>query len=203
MDFRVSHNIRQVERGLSDFARRQLPFATALALTRTARDIKANSEKRLRRRLDRPTPFTLRAFAVRRATKRRLAAEVFAKDRQAAYLSFAEDGGTRRPKGEAIVVPAERTRRNRYGNMPRGAIGRALARGDTFSGDPAGPRGGGIWKRVGRKGRGGLRLVADYAKRAVYRPRLGFEDGAVKTTRARLPAHLTAALAHAIRTARR
>jgi hypothetical protein len=115
MDVRFQSNIREVERGLSDFAKRQLPFAVSLALNDTAADVAKNAEKGLAKRLDRPTPFTRRAFAVLRSSRARLAAAVFAKDAQAAYLRFQEEGGERRPKGRAIVVPVN-VRLNKFGN---------------------------------------------------------------------------------------
>ncbi|SES76372.1 hypothetical protein [Oceanicella actignis] len=200
MEISFQHNIAQVERGLSDFARTQVPFAASLALNATAQDVKRNAEKGLVRKLDRPTKFTLRAYALRRASKRRLAAAVFAKDLQAAYLRFQETGGEREPKRRAIVVPVG-IRLNKHGNMPRGSIKRHLAKPRVFSGDPKGPRPGGIYER--RPDGRGLRLLAAYTPRARYRPRLGFRRGAALTAQARMARHFEAALARAIRTAKR
>lgn len=197
MDISFRHNIREVERGLSDFAQRQLPFAVSVALNATADDVAKNATKGLARRLDRPTRFTLRAFAVLRSTKNRLAARVFAKDRQAEYLAFQEQGGERAPSGRAIVVPVG-IRRNQHGNIAKGGVKRALARPDTFSGAPAG-RAGGIYQRT----RTGLRLLVSYAAKAVYRPRLRFRADAEKTARARFPVQFERALLRALATARR
>lgn len=202
VDLNITSNVRQVERGLSTFARRQLPFAVALAINATLKDIKRNTEKRLRQRLDRPARFTLMAFAIRFAAKRKLRGSVFAKDKQAAYLTWAESGGTRTPKGRAIVVPVGQ-RLNKHGNMPKGAIKRVLNSGKAFSGVPrGGNRPGGIYQRMGRGGRKALRLLIHYTSRADYRKRLGFQDGARKTANKRLPHHLYRAMARALRTAR-
>lgn len=200
---KIKHNIREVERGLSDFARKQLPFAVARAINDTLRDVKRNTEKRMARAIDRPTPFTLRAWALRFATKARQGGAIFAKSRQASYLRWLETGGTRHPERRAIVVPAG-VRTNRYGNMARGAVPKALASDKAFSGQPRG-RGGaaGIWQRVGRKGAQKLRLLVRYAARAVYRQGLGFKSGAEKTAEARLPGHFEKRLREAIKTARR
>jgi hypothetical protein len=200
MDISFQHNIREVERGLSDFAQRQVPFATSIALNETAADVAKNQTANLSRRLDRPTRFTLRAFAILRSSKSRLVATVFAKDAQAKYLKLLEDGGTRKPKGKALVVPVN-IRTNKHGNIARRGIKTALARPDTFSGKPGGGRPGGIYQRL--TGGRGLRLLVDYAARAVYRPILGFKSGARKTAAARFPVQWERAIRRAIATARR
>jgi hypothetical protein len=198
MDVSFRHNVREVERGLSDFARNQVPFATSVALNETAADVAKNATRGLARRLDRPTRFTLRAFSIWRSTRRRLAARVFAKDRQASYLAIQEEGGERTPTGRALVVPVA-IRKDRHGNIPRRGVKAALARPDTFSGAPGRGKGG-IFQRI--KG-GGLRLLVSYAARAVYRPRLRFRADAEKTARARFAVQWERALRRAIETARR
>lgn len=188
--FDIRSNIAELERDLSNAARREIPFATSLAINDTLGEVKDNTEKRLERVVDRPTPFTLRAFALRRSSKRNLRGVLFAKDVQADYLRWLE-GGTRLPKARAIVVPV-RQKLNRYGNMPRGAIARALGRADTFSTQPAGGRNprlpGGIYRRMKR---GRLRMVAAFEPRATYNRRpFRFQEGARKTAEARMPRHL-------------
>jgi hypothetical protein len=200
MDMRITNNIKEVERGLSDVARRQIPFATALAINEVLGDIRKNWEKRLRKSLDRPTPFTMKAFAVRRATKRSLTGMVFAKDVQAAYLQWLEDGGTRAPKRRAILVPVGQ-RLNKYGNMPRGAVARTLASPKVFSGKPKGARRpAGIWRRAQNNTQ--LELQVVYADRAKYAPRLMLVAGAIKTATARLPDAMLRAMRRAVNSAR-
>ena len=196
-------NLREVERGLSDLARKQVPFATSLALNATAGKVAEAAGDLLTRRLDRPTPFTQRAFAVRRSSRATLAASVFAKDAQAAYLTFAESGGERAPKKRANVIPAG-LRLNSFGNMPRGAIKRALARPDVFSGRPKGgkPRPPGIYERTGKGGRGALRRLVLYTGAASYSPRLGFAEEARRVAEANMAREFEASLRRALATAR-
>lgn len=196
VQFSVRSNVKAFERGLNDFARRQVPFATAQALSRTAEDVHKNTVRSLSRRFDRPTPFTLRGPTVRRARKTRLVASVFFKDIQAGYLELEETGGVRRPKGRALLIPIG-TRLNKYGNMPRTAVRRLLARPDTFSGTIRGI--GGIWQR---KKDGRLKLLVAYEPKASYRPRLHFARDAEKTTRAQFPVHFAREFDKALRTAR-
>lgn len=190
-------NLEAFRRALDETGAREVPFAAARALTDTARDVETNTAKRLPKVFDRPTPFTLRGLFVKPARKARLVATVGFKDKQADYLALQETGGTRRPKGRALVVPAS-ARVNRYGNLPRGAVRRALARPDTFSGTVRGVAG--IWQRTRR---GGVRLLVAYEDRARYEPRLGFDDGARKTALARFGRHFARRFAEAVETGAR
>lgn len=200
MDIDFSDNIREVERGLSDFARREVPFATSKAINAVALAAREESGDVMRRSLDRPTRFTQRAFAVRRSSKRNLTASVFAKDRQAAYLTFAESGGTRRPKRTAIRVPSK-ARRNRYGNMSRKATDRAYATGRAFSGVPrGGGRPGGIYLRSQNSKR--LSLLVTYARSLRYSPSMMMRKALNDLIHAELPRHFERELAAAIRDSR-
>ena len=52
-----------------------------------------------------PKSFTVNSVVAKPATKSTLSAMVFIKDKQAAYLALEETGGTREPKGTALVLP--------------------------------------------------------------------------------------------------
>ena len=161
------------------------------------RDVEKAVEKRIATTFDRPTPYTQRAVYVRPASKSKLYAEVGIKDRQARYLEIQETGGTRQPKGRAIVLPVG-ARLNKYGNMPKGAVGRALARKDTFSGRIGGVAG--IWQRQ-RKGQPPKLLYA-YENDATYQPVFRFQATADEVARTRLRSNISRAMATAILTAR-
>lgn len=194
----VAHNIAQFERGLSDLAQRQLPFATALALNDTAGAVKDAWSVHLERRLDRPTPFTKRGIYQRRASKARLTAEVGMKDIQAGYLSTLVQGGTRLPAGRALLVPV-RQRVNQYGNLPRGAVRRLLARDDVFSGKVG--RGAGIFQR-GKSRKKAPRLLISYQPSARYTRMLDLRTAAEGRARAEFPRRFSARLRQALATAR-
>ncbi|MEX3008993.1 hypothetical protein [Hoeflea sp. TYP-13] len=197
MELSFESNIAEWTRYVDQKVRRQVPFATAKALTDTARrDCKPAAERLIRKRLDKPTPFTQRGVATRSASKRRLVATVFIKDIQAGYLRVQEKGGTTKPKGRAFLIPV-RQRRNKYGNMPRGAVKAALAKPNTFSGKVRGV--GGIWQRM-KSGR--LKLLIRYEDQTTYRPRLGFHREMAKVASRAFPARFARSLAHAVKTAR-
>ena len=201
MRLNIKSNVREVERGLNDVARRQMPFAVSVAINDVLRNIKRNSEKRLKRNLDRPTPFTLKSFGIRFANKRSLTGRVFVKPVQSRYLKWAEDGGSRSPRGRAIVVPVKQ-RLNKYGNMPKGALRRAMAKPTVFAGTPKGrPGAAGIYQRLG-KANAKLKLLASFENVARYKPRLGFKVGARRTAEARLPGAMYRALKQAVANAR-
>lgn len=197
MDISFESNIAAWMRSLDDFKRQQLPFATALALTDTARfDVVPAIERQVDIVFDRPTPFTRKGVGYRPAYKNRPVARVFIKDIQARYLELEEYGGVRTPRRRALVLPAGQ-RVNQYGNLPRGSVQRLLARKDTFSGTVNGQ--GGIWQRT-RKG--GLKLLVAYEDWANYRPIFKFHETAKRTAEVAFPKRFGAALARAIATAR-
>jgi len=79
-------NMGEVERllpsYLSEVARKQVPFATALALTRVAKESKETLRQEMTKRFDRPTPFTLNSVFHKAADKRKapISALVWLKD---------------------------------------------------------------------------------------------------------------------------
>lgn len=206
--FTVSHNIEQLERGLSDLAQNQLPFALAMAINDTAEDVAEAEEREIDQVFQSPTPFTRKAIFRTRAQKRRPEATVGVKRIQREYLKRQAKGGKRMPKGRAIVVP-NKQRVNKYGNMPKGVVKRLLAKPDVFVASKGDARtkhlAPGIYKRGKRLKSGKVKpsqqMVAfhdftDY--RAIY----DFQGKAAPVARARMPHHLVRRLKRAIETAK-
>lgn len=145
---KVTFDTRQVKRYLSDLERNQLPFATAAALTRTAKRVQNELLEEMKREFDRPTPWTLRSTFIAPATKRKLEATVGLKDRpypgnrlsSAQILAHQFAGGGRHVKGvemwlrragylgaNEFVTPGQGARLDRYGNMSRGQVQQILS----------------------------------------------------------------------------
>lgn len=200
----IKDNIDEIERSLSDFARNQLPFALAMTLNDTAADAKIAEDRAIERDLDQPTPFTKRANYVRRASKRKLVSEVGVKTVQARYLGYQARGGVRTPKGRALVIPVNQ-RKNRYGNMPKGAVKRLAAAKNVFVAGRGKKRAGhlrpGIYKRTGRGGKD-LKLMVAFEDRARYTERLRYERTAQITGEAVVADHFARRFRQAIETAR-
>lgn len=144
----VTTNALDVSRYMRRLVQDQIPFATALALTRIAQDVKQAEIDTLPRVFDRPTPYTMNSVFMRPATKRELEAEVWLKDRRATfkgtpateYLAPNVYGGDRSRKrmelalqrvgllpAGMIAVPGAGANLDGYGNMARGEIVRILA----------------------------------------------------------------------------
>ncbi|RFA24356.1 hypothetical protein CAI21_22030 [Alkalilimnicola ehrlichii] len=199
---------REILRNLDNVQRQQLPFATAMALTRTAMGGRESVMASMPDQLDRPTPFTKRGIAYRRATKRNLQAAIFVRPTQEQYLRYQVDGGTRRPSGQAIPVPTSNMRKNAYGNMPKGKVKRLLSnRQKYFSGTPRGGQGGaGIWERVGTRSRRGgqrIRMLVSWESQARYADRpFKFYETAYAAVRRNYARNLRDAVERALRTAR-
>lgn len=83
---------------------RQMRFAAAVALTRTAQDVKAATQTMLQQKLDQPSRWTLNSVAIKPATKANLTSRVFFKEwagkglAAGKYLIHMEGGWARAPK---------------------------------------------------------------------------------------------------------
>ena len=80
MRITVETDLKAFEAAMTGLVKEQIPFATAYALTQTAKAAQKEVEREIPRVFDRPTPFTRQAIRIRPATKRRLQSEVLIKD---------------------------------------------------------------------------------------------------------------------------
>jgi hypothetical protein len=109
----VRGTIQPIVDQLNRQAREQVPFATALALTRTAQFVQRKMGEEIDRVFDRPKDYTRGATFVRPATKANLSAEVLIKDQAfksappIKWLAAEIYGGQRRHKAfELLLVRA-------------------------------------------------------------------------------------------------
>lgn len=200
-----AQQVAQLDRRIEGHFRRQIPFAAALALTRTAQLARDAITARLPQTFDRPTPFTQRGVSYRPASKANLTATVLVLPRQAAYLTTQETGGIGRPAGRAFALPRVPELADAYGNIGRGAIGRVLgrAKGQAFVGTIRGTPG--VWRREARspsKRNGGVKLLVRFLGPSPYQPRFGFQAQAAAVARREFPRLLAESLQRAIETAR-
>jgi len=111
---------------------KQAKFASVLAANEIAKDVQLGVGRQLKADIDRPTPFTTKAFKVNRANKTTLTSSVEIKPIQAKYLKYQIKGGTRSAK--ALVIPRKKAK-NKYGNLPRGKLSKLKAQGKTYIAD--------------------------------------------------------------------
>ncbi|MEM8257010.1 hypothetical protein [Morganella morganii] len=200
--------------------RKQIPFATAQAMTAVVRKIEDAQKVAMQRNLDNPTPFTVKSVKSRGARKSDLKAKVFVMNTAAAYLEPFETGGVHKLNGSALLNPKD-IKLNKYGNLPRNKLSSLKSKENTFIGDVGGVNG--VWQRKkakkGKKGRKRLqrspngtrrdrkkqpmpKLLIRFGDALPVEPVLGYQDRAMKMTQALLPQEINRAIAEAIRTAK-
>lgn len=187
---------RRLEMTLNDFGRTQLPYAGALALTRTAELGRDEVRSMMPLTFDRPTPFSLNAITIVSARKTRLEARILVKDIQAEYLRLQEMGGMRQPKKQALVTPGA-IKLNQYGNMTKKALATAKGRQNTFVGKVNGV--GGFWRR---EKDGALTLLARFDGPKQVTPHPFFFPRVEAVMRRDFDRLLGQAIEHAMRSAR-
>lgn len=196
IEISVKHNIDDVVRKLQAQAR-QVPFATAKALSDTARQAASDVQFAMTQYVDKPTPFTVRSIRWKRATKATLQSEVYIAPIAAAYLGPLIVGGVERPaKGRALVL-AGADPLNQYGNVPRRRIKQLLRNRNTFSGTVKGI--GGIWQRIGQ---GRLKLLLRFESEQRKRPTFPFPRLVAESVRRNWQRNFESALEYSMRTAR-
>lgn len=201
----VRADVKGLSKDLTALERSQLPYATALALTATAKAIQAAETAALSEVFDRPTPFTQRAFGVKGATKATLTATVYARDIQAEYLApFAEGNARQQLRGKRGLPVPKGLRVNQYGNLPRGSIARLKGRKNVFFGavtTRAGETISGIWQRPGK--RTGLKLLVRWSDGTELHQNLRYRERAAMVLAATFPGAMRAAFARAVATIKR
>lgn len=159
-DLRIDLELSSALQGLSDIKRKQIPFATALALTKTAQHAQDAVRRSLPHRFELRNDFVRRGVKIRSASKSSLEADVRWQAPVAARRGFAqslarqETGGTKTPAQRwlAIPRPAVEKRRGRSGIIPkRWRPGQALKRKDVFIAKTQTPGVVAIYRRVTKK----------------------------------------------------
>src|SRR5471030_2253858 len=124
--------------------KKQVPFATAQALTSVVRQI-ANAEKTaFQRKLETPTPFTVNSVGSVGARRDNLTAKVFVRDIAAGYLEPFEFGGVHKLNGQALLNP-KNIKLNKFGNLSRNKLTQLKAKPNVFIGDVDGVNA--VWQR--------------------------------------------------------
>lgn len=195
----ITVDSKAFDQAMKLLVQKQMPFAASKAINDTAKDAQNAVRAQMQKKLDRPTPFTLNATGVKRATKTRLKATIFIKDIQAQYLQYQIAGGTRSPKDKSIPIPRD-IKLNKYGNIPgmRGGkkIAALLNKPNTFMGTVRGQSG--VWQRTNKNKK--LKLLIAFEEKATYRPRLDFFKIVAGVHKGRMQANLKRALEMALRT---
>ncbi|GKX39561.1 MULTISPECIES: hypothetical protein [Pectobacterium] len=200
--------------------KKQIPFATAQALTSVARKIQAAQKTAFQRNLENPTPFTVNSLGSAGANKNNLKARVFVRDIAASYLEPFEFGGAHKLNSQALLNP-KNIKLNKHGNLTRNKMSQLKAKPDVFVGEVGGVNG--VWqrrkakktkkgkKRLKRSQNGSRRsrqkmpapkLLIRFGDALQVKPTLGYMDRANAMAAALMPGELSRAIAEAMRTAK-
>lgn len=147
MQIKIESNFADIQRQFSHM-RKQVTFAGAVALTKTAVDARSELVRALPSIIDRPVPYTLNSMYVKKASPSRMESEVGFKDNYSSgsaaeskhYLMALINGGPRRTKrfeGRLIMtgklsrgehlVPTKFADIDAFGNVSRGQITKILS----------------------------------------------------------------------------
>lgn len=229
---KLKAKLKNVDRALVFMAavKKQVPFALATALTRTAQNAKRSIEAEMPRAFDTPTRWTLNSLRLEPARKTKLQAVVAVKDKVSRgnpalfWLAPEVDGGSRGDKraemmlktsgllaGGMQVVPGRGAKLNRFGNMTKGAISKAVT-GAQASEDKQAQEGRTkyfVMRKAGRPigiaarfSKSRMDMVMAFVSSASYQTRLDFYGVGQKAVDRTFSVEVTKSLEQAIRTAK-
>jgi hypothetical protein len=200
LTFNVTTNIAETIKKLQA-QQKQISFGISRGLTWTARDVRQDVMTAMPQVIDRPAPFTMRGIGYTPATRTNLVASVFVRDAQAKYLKRTIVGGTRLPRGKALLVPTSEFPRDQYGNPSKAALKRLRTRKDVFAGTIHGVPG--IYQRTGRGRAKGIKLLVGFERQTQYdNPTFDFVGIARASIKRHLQRNIERSIADALATAR-
>lgn len=199
VSFAIDANLPPVTHRLDRLARTQVPFASALALTRTAEDARKRIIGHLPQRFVIRSAFLEKGIRIRKASKRRLQAHVFSRD---PFMRDQEYGGTRTGGRDGLLEMPRRERKSKSDLLKRSRHPAAkLKKAGHFLAPVSKPPGAmGVYRRV-RKGPPVLLWVLD-PRPAKIRPVWGFRQDVADTVARNFDRNFGQALGRAIATAR-
>ena len=146
MQISIKSDIKQLTKRLTDIQKKQVPFATALALTKTAQRVQREEVNTMKKVFKNPTPFILKGIYIQRATKSKQYAVIGIRDKKSKGISRIEFlaphiyGQKRDNKSlewllkyrrlmprNKYLVPARKAKKNQYGNVSRDTTKKILA----------------------------------------------------------------------------
>tara|TARA_R110002012_G_scaffold138388_1_gene293595 strand:- start:39 stop:659 length:621 start_codon:yes stop_codon:yes gene_type:complete len=205
--FNVKGDIKPITKHLNKLHKKQIPFAAAQAINNTLFDVMKAQKAQLPKKLDRPTPFTMKAFKVNKAKKTELVGDIHVTPERYKYLKYAIEGGTRTGN---IGVPTRHAKLNKYGNIPQRRKGliknknQFIGKFNNISG--VYERGHyskkGSFTTQGKSASTALKLVVAFEKSVTYKKQFPFYKIAEGVARKKFQRNFKQALTRAIRTAK-
>lgn len=176
---------------------REIPFAVAVALTRTARDARQTLAAELPDHFQIRTPFTVKRLRFKQATKRSWSAEV---GHLSEYMALQAEGGRKAPRKRLVGVPTAALRRQ----SPSGVTSRNLWPSRLLrQGAVTLPTRGGSLAIYRRLGDGSLERLYVLARSVEVPARWPFYETVQRVARERWPINFNEAMRSGIARARR
>ena len=179
---------------------KQIRYATAVALTRTAKDAQAEVRRQLPERFTIRTGWVAKGIRIKPARKNDLESSVRVMDE---FMALQETGGLRRSRsGEAAAVPIGARPTPLSVTRPSMFPGRLLEKPNHFIAPMKDdPQTSAVWRRTGRKGRN-RKLMYIFDKRVEVKPRFGFMGTVRAVVEARFSKNFSKAVRDALASAR-
>jgi len=193
----VKGTMKPLIKALSRAEKKQIPFATAMAINSTLFDIRAKEMKMTHAMLDRPTNTTAKGFRVKKATKQKPQGEVFIAPHVWEYMRYQVEGG-RKTKADNVLVSVRKDNLNKFGNI-KGKKTNLIKRNQfvaTIKGTTA------VWQKMGGKRNPKLRMVVGIWDHADYSKRFPFYGIADQVAKKNFGKNFKREIARAMRTAR-
>ncbi|MBF0424613.1 MAG: hypothetical protein HQL66_02165 [Magnetococcales bacterium] len=192
----VTVNENAVNKVFADLEK-QLRFAAAQALTKTAQDAQEEVKRQLPERFTIRTGWLAKGIRIRPASRNNLKASVLVKD---AFMALQETGGDKTsPFGDALGVPVGARPTPQNITRPSKFPGALLAKKGFFIAPIThGSKTTGVWKRTGKGRRERLQLMYVFERKVRLKPRFGFHETVRKVAVERFPHRFAEALRQAL-----
>jgi hypothetical protein len=190
---RVSDDVKRFTRDMDEAANRQIPFALARALTRTAQDAQGDVRSDLPHRFTIRNTWVSRGIRITPATKAKPEAIVGSLE---PFMARQETGGTKRARSAHHVAVPVKAKRNKRDLIPKGQRPAAL-KGKPGIFKIVTASGAGIMRREGKQ-RYPLQILYWLKSGVTVRPRFGFQETTADTVRKRFGLNFVASLSDAM-----
>ncbi len=109
----VKFTVKELSKSLNRLEKKMIPKVTSDAINTTIKQVEKELLKQLPKKIDRPTPFTMKSFRIFRSSRFTQKGSIFFNRIQWEYMKFAVVGGL----GKDRPVPVGR-KTNKFGNIP-------------------------------------------------------------------------------------
>ena len=205
MNVNIKSNIKEVTKWTTNVQKKQVPFATAMAINKTLgigknnrmKGLDREMQKQMVKKLDRPMARTTKAFYRIPARKTSLTGVLGFTDWANKFMQYLVFGGVRNPEGSKVGVPYEQNAKlNKFGNIAGRKSGLIKKKTQFISNIKDID---GVWER--QKDRSAKLLVA-FKNSVTYKAMFPFYKIADKYTQSKFSKNFAEAFAKALKSAK-